>query len=232
MNQLAYLLFSLPCLQISSFPSASAGVILPSVITLASGDGPLSPALLAAREAASLVFSWRWLSVPINSQVSDGLLVPVPGGGSDTSSSSSRTFVPDVVGSYIAGVTVSDGCAAVTTEAVAVVGPRLPWVYAGGARSLILTGNRSRDTLPLSGAQFVAASGKLLYSSSATLSADTAAAGVVFLWTVVSKPPGSQVVLSNPTSLFSTFSGSVFGTFTLRVSLTSRSFDWTLFLPR
>ena len=216
--------------RVVSIPAPSAGLLLPSVaMAQANASWPLSAAALAAKALAALSYSWAWQAVPVTSALVSGATL-APTAGADALGSTRRSFIPDTAGSFAASVTVTDSCASASTSALAVVGPRLPWVYAGGSYAVVLTGTGAGVSVMLSRAQYITATGRVLFAGSQTFAADAAAAGVVFSWTVASAPAAvaaGTVMLTSSTQLAAAvFTPPAAGSYTLRVR------EGTAVLPR
>jgi len=126
---------------------------------------------------ATVRWAWTWRTVPSASAVTQASIRTPAGGNGSTVS-----FTPDVAGAYVATVTATDGCAAASDTAVAVVGATLPYLSGGFGYDTVASA-----PVHLSRTQLVTSSGVLLTARSSP--AAIAAAGVTFAWTVVAAPP-------------------------------------------
>ena len=136
-------------------------------------------------DAQTLTYAWRFTQTPTASAAT---LTGANG--------SSPTFVPDLVGTYVAEVSVSDGFESATDSVTVTVANRAP----------VLTAGNTSGTVGQS----------IALEASAT---DADGQALQFNWTVVNPPAGGTATIDNPASATTAFTPNAVGTWQLRVAV-------------
>lgn len=137
-----------------------------------------------------LTYQWAFLQVPAGSGVTGASL-------SDPTAVD-PTFTPDLGGTYVLELTVSDGSGASDTDDVSIISDTVPTARAGDD-FLVATDSLTR----LNG------SGSI----------DPTSKGLTYSWTFVSRPPGSSAALSDADTALPTFTPDVDGDYEIQLAV-------------
>ncbi len=161
-------------------PGPNQTAAVNSTVTL-NGSGSTTGAGVGALKVGSLTYSWTLTSVP-------------PGSMAELSNANTiiATFVPDLAGTYIARLTVTDGFGSDSATVTISTENSAPVANAGPNQTVALG-----STVQLNGSQSFDADGDPLRYS----------------WSFVSLPPASSAILSNPRGVTTTFTADVPGTY-------------------
>lgn len=172
-------------------PTADAG---PDQTAFSRETVRLDGSLSADADGDSLTYWWEFVSVPSGSNaVLSGATAVTP------------TFVPDLTGSYVVRLLVSDSFDLSTPDETTVTVLNSPPVANAGADQSVFVG----ATVMLEGEE----------------SFDIDGDPITFHWSVLSFPAGSAVVLSNPDSVNPTFVADEVGTYELQLIVNDGQVD-------